>query len=225
MSGSKNVGEAIAPPAHAADPAFEAIGGRFWVRKGDRDVGVRARTRLNELGALLSDETLRTVVAPLLTPISGAAPEESPSSGDVTVAKPVSLRSLDWCVTNYAKRRSVVLFHEPSARWFAIHHEYRAWLKTWRRRLFDPFARRSRIFFHTGSAWVATTVAQLHFIYFVLEFDILTYVQRNLADIERDNNRALRQRANPQKRKRSALSVAPPVSVLILQRPTHLSWD
>ena len=72
----------------------------------------------------------------------------------------ISLRAGDWCVTNYAKRRSVVLFHEPSARWFAIHHEYRAWLKTWRRRLFDPFARRSRIFFHTGSAWVATTVAQ-----------------------------------------------------------------
>ena len=181
----------FAPPTHAADPAFECVGGTFWVRKNDADVGLRARVRLLELSAL------------------------------------------DWTVTNYAKRRSVTLLCRDAggapSRWFSVHTEYKAWLRVWRRKLFDPFARRSRVFFEGGedAAWVATTAAQLNFLFFAVEFGILEWVRRHLAEVERDNNRALRRTGGQEdrKRKRTALSAPPPVSVMIVDRPITVTWE
>lgn len=210
----------LEPPLDEADPAFECIGGTFWVRKNDDEVGVRARTRLLELSALFVGDALHAVVEPLV-----ANRREGGGCGGR-----VSLRALDWTVTNYAKRRSVTLLRldargSPS-RWFSIHHEYKAWLRVWRRKLFDPFARRSRVFFQgSEDTWVASTPAQLNFVYFALEFGILEWVRRNLGEIEKDNNRALRRTKEDKKRKRTALSAAPPVSVMIVDRPVRVTWE
>ena len=81
--------------------------------------------------------------------------------------------------------------------------------------------------FFQGSedTWVASTPAQLNFVYFALEFGILEWVRRNLGEIEKDNNRALRRTKEDKKRKRTALSAAPPVSVMIVDRPVRVTWE
>lgn len=211
----------FAPPTTPRDAHFVCIGDTFWVQKDDPDVGVRARTRLLELSAVFPPERLRDVVAPLLRPSSDR--------------DRVSLRALDWTVTNYAKRHATMLYIADDgggavgapARWFSIYNEYRAWLRAWRRKLFDPFARRSRVFFRVGEQWMATTPAQLNFIYFADQYGVLAWVRDHLAEVERDNNRALRRtrEAKKQKRKRTALSSAPPVSTMIVDKPVRVTWE
>ena len=56
----------LEPPLDEADPAFECIGGTFWVKKNDDEVGVRARTRLLELSALFAGDALHAIVEPLV---------------------------------------------------------------------------------------------------------------------------------------------------------------
>ena len=48
---------------------------------------------------------------------------------------------------------------------------------------------------------------------------------RQLGEIEKDNNRALRRTKEDKKRKRTALSAAPPVSVMIVDRPVRVTWE
>ena len=224
---------AATPPEHASDPAFERIG-QFWVRRssgkppaggGDPDIGVRQRTRLLELSALFGADELRTVVAPLVSNKPNAAGEP----------RRVSLRSLDWLCTNYSKRKFVTLLGH--SRFFLIHYEYKAWLRTWRRRLFDPFARRERVFFRVRAdagapwTWFATTPAQLNFIFFASRMGVIEYTRRHLTDIEKDNTSALARAgrapaaAAGAKRKRTALSKTPLISVAIIERPVEITWD
>ena len=56
----------------------------------------------------------------------------------------ISLRSLDWLVTNYAKKHNIVC-RARNQTMFNIYHGYKVALTHFRRRNFDPFRRRSRI--------------------------------------------------------------------------------
>lgn len=100
---------------------------------------------------------------------------------------PVSLRTLDWLVVDYArekgtayrkfvpslKRRTIVVMHVL----------YASWLHRWKRRHFDPFRRRHRIFFELDGETYSTTVAQLHFFYMAQMFGFLEYAELHLEDI------------------------------------------
>lgn len=58
----------------------------------------------------------------------------------------ISLRVLDWLVTNYAKKHNIV-YRLPDGTHFNVFMEYKAQLKAYSKRLFDPFCRRDRIAF------------------------------------------------------------------------------
>lgn len=67
--------------------------------------------------------------------------------------QPVSLRLLDWLVTNYAKEHKVYYMNtcqEGMAKAddpFDVHTSYRSWLKSYRKTNFDPFRRGKRFYF------------------------------------------------------------------------------
>jgi hypothetical protein len=150
----------------------------------------------------------------------------------------VSLRVVDWLVTNYAKRYDVTLqFGEDGSkpeRMVNLHHEYRAWLHVWRRKLFDPFARRSRIFFRVDGEFHTTTVAQLNFLLFAHRLGVIDYVTEHISEIEGDMNQILRSRrgggatdsttAPPTKRRRTELSSAPATSCGIFEVQCEVRW-
>ena len=62
---------------------------------------------------------------------------------------------------------------------------YKAQLKSFSKKQFDPFCRRERISFkYNENDSVVTTVGQLNFFKWSIENDILKYIGNNLKDIE-----------------------------------------
>lgn len=90
-----------------------------------------------------------------------------------TKSQGISLRNLEWFITNYAKNRHVT-YTGPAGRTFTVHVAYKSSLDGYSKKLFDPFCRTERIQFQG----LTTTVAQLNFIKWCLTNGIIDYMQR-----------------------------------------------
>jgi hypothetical protein len=102
----------------------------------------------------------------------------------------LSLRILDWFVTNYCKNNSIVF--KKNNKYYNVHLDYKSQLKAYSKKLFDPFCRRNRIlFYYSKNNAVTTTVGQLNFFKWALENNILDYVMKHLKVIEKDMNNNL----------------------------------
>jgi hypothetical protein len=103
-----------------------------------------------------------------------------------------SLRLIDWFVTNYAKKHNIVIHKivngEPE--YFNVYLNYRAQLKAFSKRFFDPFRRRNRISYsyNKGKDTVNTTIGQLAFFRWAIQNSIIDYIEsdENFTNIERD---------------------------------------
>jgi len=104
----------------------------------------------------------------------------------------ISLRLIDWFVTNYAKKFNISYI--LNQRQFLVYFHYKRELKAYSKRLFDPFCRRERISFQArGHEAFVTTVGQLNFFRWALEKDILTFIKDNLEAVEKDMNSSMRE--------------------------------
>ena len=122
----------------------------------------------------------------------------------------VSLRVVDWFVTNYAKKHGTVITQHRGNNivHFNVYLSYRSQLKAYSKQAFDPFRRRERItFVYDRDNSIETTIGQLNFFRWMLENNILEYVRQNLADIEQDMMELHRQESSKGERpKRGASS-------------------
>jgi len=101
----------------------------------------------------------------------------------------ISLRLIDWFVTNYAKKHHVSYI--LGGQEFVVYLHYKSQLKAFSKKLFDPFCRRERILFQCGTFDpFETTIGQLNFFRWAFEKDILTYMRQHLADIIREEKLA-----------------------------------
>jgi hypothetical protein len=110
----------------------------------------------------------------------------------------VSLRIIDWFVTNYAKKyetqyvirmRTGILKDLIEDCVFKVHHRYKLQLKAYSKRRFDSFCRWDRISIPCADdSEMMTTIGQLNFFKWAIEHRILDYIESNYADIERDMN-------------------------------------
>ena len=101
----------------------------------------------------------------------------------------LSLRLIDWFVTNYAKKHHVTYL--LAGQEFIVYLNYKSQLKAFSKKLFDPFCRRERILFQCGTHEpFETTVGQLNFFRWAFEKEILPYIRDNLADIVREEKLA-----------------------------------
>lgn len=101
----------------------------------------------------------------------------------------ISLRLIDWFVTNYSKKYNTVVTKEKQNNiiHFNVYLSYRSQLKAYSKQQFDPFRRRDRIsFVYDDDKNIETTIGQLNFFRWVLQNDILDYIQMNLENIEKD---------------------------------------
>ena len=104
----------------------------------------------------------------------------------------MSLRLIDWFVTNYAKFHNISYIHKGQE--FFVYIDYKNQLKAYSKKLFDPFCRRERILFQIGSipAFV-TTVGKLNFFRWAIEKGILDYINLNLSSIEKEMNQSAKE--------------------------------
>ena len=99
----------------------------------------------------------------------------------------ISLRALDWFVTNYSKSKKISYNLTESNTSFNVHYNYKAQLKAFNKKFFDPFCRGNRIpFFYDEENCIITTIGQLNFFKWAISNDIITYVHDNLKTIEKD---------------------------------------
>lgn len=104
----------------------------------------------------------------------------------------LSLRVLDWFVTNFAKAYNTTFTHS-NGRPVSVYRDYKAQLKSFTKRYFDPFCRRDRITFSDGETTVTTTVGQLNFFRWAALNGIVEAARDRLQDIEQHMLQAAQQ--------------------------------
>jgi len=93
----------------------------------------------------------------------------------------LSLRLIDWFVTNYAKKYNVA-YVTKSQKHVIVYLSYKSHLKAYSKKMFDPFCRSKRIKFQDFE----TTVGQLNFFEWAISDEILDYLEKNRQSIHAD---------------------------------------
>ena len=100
----------------------------------------------------------------------------------------ISLRIVDWFVTNYAKKNFTVYELTTVSR-FKVYNDYKLKLKAYSKKRFDPFCRWERISIpYDENSYMETTIGQLNFFKWAIENKIVDYIQENYSTIEMDMN-------------------------------------
>ena len=112
----------------------------------------------------------------------------------------ISLRIMDWFVTNYSKKHYTVydLVGEGNAaaaaatrpKRFKVYVDYKLKLRAYSKKRFDPFCRWDRINVphKNGTTYIQTTLGQLNFFKWAIENEVLRYIHENYTAIEMDMN-------------------------------------
>jgi hypothetical protein len=105
----------------------------------------------------------------------------------------ISLRIMDWFVTNYSKKHYTVYDLEGSGtppKRFKVYVDYKLKLRAYSKKRFDPFCRWERINVpHMGgTTYIQTTLGQLNFFKWAIENQVLRYIHDNYSVIESDMN-------------------------------------
>jgi hypothetical protein len=103
----------------------------------------------------------------------------------------ISLRIVDWFVTNYAKKYYTVydIVKKNEIHRFKVYNDYKLKLKAYSKRRFDVFCRWERIKINYDvNKYMETTIGQLNFFKWAIENDIIKYISENYKIIEDDMN-------------------------------------
>ena len=97
----------------------------------------------------------------------------------------LSIRILDWFVTNYSKYKKVKYNLNNVS--FNVWMDYKGQLKGYKKKLFDPFCRKKRIpFYYCQDKYIITTIGQLNFFRWAISNKIIDYVDNHFTEIYND---------------------------------------
>lgn len=110
----------------------------------------------------------------------------------------ISLRIVDWFVTNFSKKyyvvydlitkRGILTDNVTNVR-FKVYNDYKLKLKAYSKKRFDPFCRWERITIpYENGKFMETTIGQLNFFKWAIENHILEYIEDHYQEIENDMN-------------------------------------
>jgi hypothetical protein len=100
----------------------------------------------------------------------------------------LSLRLIDWFVTNYAKKFNTS-FLTKTGKHVIVYLSYKSHLKAYSKKMFDPFCRSKRIKFMGFD----TTVGQLNFFEWAISDDILDFLEQNHQVVHADMETRLKE--------------------------------
>ena len=108
----------------------------------------------------------------------------------------ISLRIVDWFVTNYAKKYYTVYEQTcgtadtQTITRFKVYNDYKLKLKAYSKKRFDPFCRWDRVSIpYDNEQYMETTIGQLNFFKWALDNNIIDYIKNNYDVIECDMNK------------------------------------
>lgn len=112
----------------------------------------------------------------------------------------ISLRLLDWFVTRYSNKHKVRFdkndndddeddkFDKKIDKGFNVHISYKAQLKSYKKRYFDPFRRRKKFKYYFDkekTLSLCTTIGQMNFFRWAFTNDVINYVNDNYNSISK----------------------------------------
>jgi hypothetical protein len=108
----------------------------------------------------------------------------------------ISLRIVDWFVTNFAKKYYTVydlqtqrISGQEELTRFKVYNDYKLKLKAYSKKRFDPFCRWERISIpYDEEKYMETTIGQLNFFKWAIENKIIDFIKANYEEIENDMN-------------------------------------
>jgi len=117
----------------------------------------------------------------------------------------ISLRVIDWFVTNYSKKFNIqyelyrknngdITLCENDDMYYKtlnVFTSYKSQLKSYSKRYFDPFCRRNRIEYSNNHGLIQTTIGQLNFFKWAINNHIIKFVIKNYKNIECDMNTSI----------------------------------
>lgn len=127
----------------------------------------------------------------------------------------ISLRIIDWFVTNYSKQQYTIKMLTNGKR-LKVYDDYKLKLKAYSKKRFDPFCRWDKIIVPYKSKFIQTTIGQLNFFKWVIENEIIEYIEANYDDIEADmnlRNSAAKPKTEKCRKKREELSISASKSI------------
>jgi len=136
---------------------------------------------------------------------------------EIIEGKFTSLRLIDWFVTNYSKKHNISYNNSEKNDNFKVYTSYKSQLKSYSKKLFDPFNRSERInFYYEKDKYITTTIGQLNFFRWAIQNNIVKYINNNTKNIEDDMNnsisyvynKATNSEEKPIRKKRKELSVS-----------------
>lgn len=103
----------------------------------------------------------------------------------------ISLRIVDWFVTNYAKEYWTtydIKDLDGNIRHFKVFKEYKQMLNSYSKMRFDPFCRWNREYIPYGKCQIQTTIGQMNFFKWAIQNNIIEFIEENFDDIKSDMN-------------------------------------
>ena len=101
----------------------------------------------------------------------------------------ISLRLLDWFVTRYANKHKTSYEIDDDGETFPVYISYKAQLKSYRKRYFDPFRRRKKFYYYfkldNKKEKFITTIGQLNFFRWAFCNKVIGYVEKNFDHISK----------------------------------------
>jgi hypothetical protein len=134
----------------------------------------------------------------------------------------ISLRLVDWLVTNYAKKHNVS-YMTKQGRHVIVYLAYKAHLKAYSKKMFDPFCRWKRIQF----LGMNTTVGQLNFFEWAIQDEVLEYLETHYDEVQADMDECSTTIApkDGERRKRHELSRSATKAMCLHSVTVRVSFD
>ena len=108
----------------------------------------------------------------------------------ITGNSKISLRVIDWFVTNYSKKNQIIykITENNEECYINIHNHYRSQLMAYGKKFIDPFCRgKDHIIFKVSDTQcMMTNISQLNFFKWALQYDVLDYIDSNYESIVKD---------------------------------------
>lgn len=215
--------------------------GRFW--SVETPLKAEAKKLLYELLPFYTDENMERLIVPRSIKSLGICKDYSMSEEMKAEVNGISLRAIEWLVTNYSKGTKIVLFNEKDKKRIDIHNAYEIQSNYYKRNLFDPFCRHGRVYFlwklkslktnEMEEVVMITTVGQLNFMKWADENGILNYARDHQDEIQKTMETTLSEVNKEKKmykklgkpRKRKELTKEPEIYCTVYSLNTSLYFD
>jgi len=123
----------------------------------------------------------------------------------ITGNSKISLRVIDWFVTNYSKKNQIIykIIENNEECYINIHNHYRSQLNAYGKKYIDPFCRgKERILFKVSeSQCVMSNLSQINFFKWAVQYKVLNYIDANYATIVKDMTETINNTPTSNKRR------------------------